>query len=243
MPRASLSALRYNEVVLTWLKKGGFAAALALLVALPSLGVGFTSIDPRIGVIYVPTTIPNGADGYPAGGPPLLTYVLGVGTTLDLGLGFAWEPALDFFTGTDLWDPFNSTVLPTELSWRTSYTMNFLVQLPFSYTFRFAKSWSVALALGPAFDLRWGLLNVGPSDVASASPDMPKINAWFWEQGRWFQPETALRVGYRLTDRVEFSFSGLAYWPVYDFWLSPKPTSMFENGIFGGELLIKARIK
>jgi len=225
------------------MKKGGLAFALAILVILPGLGLGFTSIDPRIGVVFVPTTIPNGQNGYPAGGPPLLTYVLGVGSTLDLGLGFAWEPALGFFSGTDLWDAYNETVLPTELSWRTSYTMNFLLQLPFSYTLRFAKVWSVSLALGPAFDFRWGILNVGPSDVASAAPDMPKINAWFWSQGRWFQPESALRVGYRLTDRVEFSFSALAYWPVYNLWLSPKPAFALDGGIFGGELLVKAKLK
>jgi len=225
------------------MKKGGFAAVLAILVIFPCLGVGFTTIDPRIGVVNVPTTIPNGPNGYPAGGPPLLTYVLGVGTTLDLGLGFGWEPALDFFSGTDLWDAYNDTVLPTELSWRTSYTMNFLLQLPFSYTLRFARVWSLALVLGPAFDFRWGILNVGPSDVASASPDMPKINDWFWQQGRWFQPETALRVGYRLTNRVEFSFSALAYWPVYNLWLSPKPAFALDGGIFGGELLVKAKMR
>lgn len=218
-------------------------ATLALTLLLPAVGASFVSVDPRMGVVYVPTTIPNGSDGYPAGGPPLLTYILGVGTTLDLGLGFAWEPALDFFSGIDLWDPDNATVLPTEQSWRTSYTMHFLLQTPFSWTFRFAKVWSAAVAIGPAFDLRWGILNVGPSDVATAAPDMPLINAWFWDQGRWFLPETALRVGYKLTDRVEFAFSALAWWPISNAWVKPAPAFALDNGIFGGELLVKAKFR
>lgn len=229
--------------MLAAMKKGGLVAAFAILLSLPGHGLGFATIDPRIGVVYVPTTIPKGSDGYPAGGPPLLTYILGVGTTLDLGLGFGWEPALDFFSGIDLWDAYNNTVLPTELSWRTSYTMHFLLQMPFSYTLPFAKSWSASLVVGPAFDLRWGLLNVGPSDVASASPDMPKINGWFWQQGRWLQAETALRIGYRLTERAEFAFSALAFWPVYNLWLSPKPSFALDGGIFGGELIVKVKMK
>jgi len=223
--------------------KAAIAALAAILALAPCAAAGFSTIDPRMGVVFVPMTIPAGSDGSPAGGPPLQTYLLGVGTTLDIGKGFAWEPGLDFFSGIDLWDSYNQTVLPTELSWRESYTMNFLLELPFSYTLRFAKIWTATLVLGPAFNLRWGLLDVGPSDVASTSPDMPKINGWFWEQGRWFQPETAFRVGYRLTDRVQFAFSGLAYWPVYNLWVTPKPGAGLDGGIFGGELLVKARLK
>lgn len=221
----------------------GPALALALLLSFPLLGAGFETVEPRIGVVYVPMTIPLDSGGHPAGGPPLLTYVLGAGTSLELGKGFAWEPALGFFSGIDLWDPYNLTVLPTEISWRTSYTMHFLLQSPFSYSLSFARLWKASLLLGPAFDLRWGILDVGPSDVASASPDMPLINAWFWRQGRWFLPETALRLGYRLTDRVDFAFSALAYWPLFNLWLNPRPGFGLDGGIFGGELLVRARLR
>ncbi|HUX39080.1 MAG TPA: hypothetical protein VMV44_14365 [Rectinemataceae bacterium] len=218
-------------------------ALVAVLSLPPCLAASFQTIDPRIVVVYVPMTIPLGSDGNPAGGPPLLTYMLGAGSSLDLGGGFTFEPALGFFSSIDLWDSYNLTVLPTEQSWRTSYTMNFLLQLPFAFTLRFAGSWSAALSLGPAFDFRVGILDVGPSDVASASPDMPLINAWFWQQGRWLMPESAIRVGYRLTDRVEFAFSALAFWPIYNLWLSPKPAFGLDGGIFGGELLVKAKLR
>ncbi|MFZ4617469.1 MAG: hypothetical protein ACOYM2_14905, partial [Rectinemataceae bacterium] len=188
---------------------------LALLLgSAAAFGAGFTSVDPGMGVIYIPTPDLLDAKGYLSGGPQLLTNFLAVGSTFTFDGILSWEPGLIFYYGYDLWDEFNGRVLPTEQSWRTSFTMAFLVRAPLVGTVRFAKVWNLAFGLGPAFNLRYGILaSMSEADAATAKAEIPKINNWFYANQRWFQPETFLRLGYRLTDRVDFYFTALACWP------------------------------
>ncbi|MEI6386880.1 MAG: hypothetical protein WCQ50_09600 [Spirochaetota bacterium] len=216
---------------------------LALILACAAAhGAGFTSVDPGMGVIYIPTPDLLDAKGYLSGGPQQLTNFLAFGSTFDIDGIFSWEPGLTFYYGYDLWDQFNKRVLPTEQSWRTSFTLAFLIQTPLVATVRFAKVWNLALGLGPAFNLRYGMLaSMSAADAATAAADIPKINNWFYARQRWFQPETFLRLGYKLTDRVDFYFTALACWPAYNLWI--KSAMKLDGAIFGGEISIKSRFE
>lgn len=215
---------------------------LALAAAEAGYSFGFTSVDPRLGVIYEMAPSLKDGNGYSVGGPPLQTYYLGVGTTFELGGLFTWEPSLDFYYGYYLWSEQYGRAVSTDIPWRTSFTMAFLVESPFVISLPLFQVWDLALGVGPAFNLRASIYAAGVSaSNAQDAADLAKINAYFYDKGRWFLPETFLRVSYHLSERLDFAFAAQGFWPLFDLWNGA--SSVLDEGIFGGTLVVKAKLR
>jgi len=220
------------------------ALALVLILTLSASGAlwALEAMTPAMGVVFIPSVIPVDANGHEEGGPEILINTMGLGLVFPFGAVFAFEPSVDFYTFYYLWSKSALRAVPTELSWRTAFTFGFMVGIPFSATWRISPNFDLALGLGPAFHLRYGILASGvekydPQDVG----DVALINGFFFAKERWFTPTTFIRGQYRLTERIDFGFSARAFWPVYNFWNGSPQNLWWDEGIFGGALVIRYR--
>lgn len=209
------------------------------LVAGGAWALGFDSFSPVMGVIVIPRPDLVDSLGYPASGPSIVTNILGSDSRLTFDEHWSWEPGLDFYWTYHLWSPENNRALPAEIEHRTAFTLGFILAMPFVLRFELPRDFSVAIGLGPGFHLRAGLRDsVVP--IAEA-PDVDKINAWFYANGRWFVPETLLRASYKLTDRLAFSFAALAFWPIFNTWNNAP--MLLDDGIYGGALSVRYMLR
>lgn len=219
------------------------ASAVPVVEAIdPGPGLLGPGATPALGVLFIPSVIPKDGSGKELAGPQILTNSLGAGLYLPIGPVFGFEPGFDFYYFHHVWIEEAGRAAPTDEAWRTTFTLGFLVSLPLSASWRITRNFDLALGLGPAFHLRLGLLAAGvaesePADVAH----VPLINAFFYEGGRWFVPTSFLRGEYRLTDRVDFGFSARAFWPVYNAWNGAPAGSWWDEGVFGGALVVRYR--
>jgi hypothetical protein len=215
-------------------------ALIALLSAGAAGAAGFSGITPRFGVIYeVAPSLPDLSDTTKfVGGPPLLTYFLGIGVPFEINSFFSWEPALDIYLGDYQWSEGYARALATDNAYRESFTLAFLVQSPFVFELPIGLDWNLGLGVGPAFNFRLALIaSLTAAETITYAPNVAKIGAYFYSAGRWFMPETFFRVTYRLTQRVNFAFSAIAFWPFFDLWVNP--ALALDEGIFGGELRVR----
>jgi len=166
------------------------------------------ALRPDLGVIYVPNLDPNKEP------PDLVTYVLGCGFIFPFAPGSPWsfEPSADIFTNYYELDPLGRAV-PTTVEERSAFVFGLIIDAPIALDFHFGEKWTLGFGAGLGFTLRVGFLA-----ASAGEPDIGAINAYFWRQGRFFQPSTFIRGEYKLTDRADFGFSVREYWPLFNAW-------------------------
>ncbi|HUW40384.1 MAG TPA: hypothetical protein VMV90_05200 [Rectinemataceae bacterium] len=210
-------------------------AALALAGALSSAGAlhalgPITAVQFDLGIV----TDLNLDPATSAGSSSLITNILGFGLTLPFRPGSRWsfEPTADFY-----WANFGlvaGKAVPVDIGDRDAFVVGAILDAPVFYTFDMRPPWKLSLGAGLAINARYGFIAV--SGVSSSTVDA--INGYFWSGGRFIMPSTLARAVYNLTRHIDFGFTALAYWPIFNLWAGTG-LSFFDQGIFGGSLVVR----
>ncbi|MGO8693603.1 MAG: hypothetical protein ACLQMF_08005 [Rectinemataceae bacterium] len=205
-----------------------FVLAMALSSAgyLGALGP-ITAIQMDLGVV----TALNLDPATTAGSSSLITNILGVGITLPFEPGSRWSfvPTADLYAAN--FGLVNGKAVAVDIGDREAYVVGALLDAPVVYSFDLRPPWKVTAGAGLAINARYGFMAV--SDASSS--DVAAINSYFWSQGRFIMPSTQASVFYSLTRHLDFGFTALAYWPIFNLWAGTG-LSFFDQGIFGGRL-------
>lgn len=210
------------------------AALFALALAAPAASAQFRleSLRPDLGVVYVPNLDPDKET------PDLITYVLGCGFVLPFNPGSAWsfEPAADLFTAYYELDMHGRSISSMDGE-QDAFVVGLVVEAPVVFSMGLGERFRMSVGLGPAFNLRAAV-----KDSEAPAGRGAEMNAYFWQEGRFFEPTTFLRGEYRLTDNFEFGFAARAFWPVFNSW-TKEGFGFLDQGIFGGSLGVRYRLK
>jgi hypothetical protein len=215
------------------LRKFGFVALGLVLLSVS----GLAAIDrpeafrPDLGVVFIPNLDPNKETA------SLVTYVLGCGLVYPFSPGSAWsfEPAVDLYTAYYELDALARAV-PSMDGEQDAFVVGLILDAPIVLSFRLGEKFRIGVGAGLGFNLRVGIKDSEAPDGTGAT-----INAYFWGNGRFFQPATFLRGEYKLTERVDFGFSARAYWPIFNFWTG-EGFPFLDQGIFGGSLGVRYKL-
>jgi len=212
-----------------------FAPGLALGAALAFLPLSSAkalgpaeSIRPDLGVIIQLNLDPSSETTH------LITNILGAAVVLPFSSGSAWafEPSADLYW--TYYELFNGRAMSTEIADREAFVIGLLLNAPVVYSLPLGGNWSCGFGAGLGLNLRGGFQ--ASSDVPTS--DVAAINTYFWSKARFIMPSTLARVEYKLTQRIDFGFSALAYWPIFNLW-SGEGLSFLDQAIFGGALLVR----
>lgn len=140
------------------------------------------------------------------------------------GLGAIWpnnsfvsfQPRLSFYAMYYLWDGENA--LPAEIENRTASVLNFMLDLPAAWTFRFKHS-QAELGAGLGFLARFSMLSSGvkASDSGAsgtAQEDVDKISSWMWNDMHFLYPEIFAAWEYNVTERLKAGLEIRYYLPL-----------------------------
>lgn len=128
----------------------------------------------------------------------------------------SFQPCLSFWWSYYLWDGKNA--LPAEIENRTTFVLNFMLDLPAVATFRF-KNFQAEAGMGLGILARAALLANGVSEgdsgtTGSASGDKSEIQKWFWGNARFLYLEFIGGWQWNFTERIAAGFDVRYYLPI-----------------------------
>jgi hypothetical protein len=190
------------------------------------------------------STVKRTTDGSPQGlqsGPsPIAGYLIGE-YRLPLGARVNFAPSASIMFLQYLWA--YERALPAEMENRTAFVPTMFLELPFVYQIETGRI-RFSFGLGPGFLIRYGFLESGVSpDEKSYASDMPAgeqvaaINAYLWDQGRWFCPSAQIGLRYRLETGWGANFTIKAGVPVSNLWTTPT-VPFIDSFMFMAAILI-----
>lgn len=120
--------------------------------------------------------------------PSPVVYPISFGVSWPNNNSISIQPTISFFMMNHLF--YENRALPAEIENRTTTTLSFMLNIPAVYSV-FLDNSRFQFSAGPAALMRFGLLSPGVKESDSgwsgtATSDVSKINAWFWNSARWF---------------------------------------------------------
>lgn len=184
--------------------KRRFLSVGFLIFLLPSYSQSLSpQSDKKLGEIFFTTGINTvfNVDGWKVrkspedpmavSAPSPIIFTLGVGCNFIFKESFAFAPALFFFGNYYLWA--DERAYPAEIEHRTSLALNFLLDLPFAYYFRW-KDFYFSAGVGLAFNIRIAALAQGVPD--GDKDDAKKIQKFFWSDMNFLYPSLQLNCDF-----------------------------------------------
>ena len=170
------------------------------------------SIDVQISthISWYEITIEGEPPVYVIGSPAI---AVGMATTLEFSSLFSFAPALDVFINEKRFNNHSDIVVPASagrggnLSDAVPY-MGLLVSLPAIFSFSLSDQLALGIALSPSF-----LLHIPLRDNAATTT----ITNYLYSDGRFFYPETQLRLAFEFQD-IEMQLSARLLLPFYNLW-------------------------
>lgn len=150
-------------------------------------------------------------------------------TSFSLGFEYEWKfaryfaltPSLDLSFFHYLWTSDIATHAESEN--RTAFTIAFTMELPFMFVFDL-KRWNISfgaslaiLARGSALDLGIKKDDVSPTGL-TAKEEVKKINAYHWQNGRFFYPAIKLKGEYIFDNGWKIGILFSNYIPIFNAW-------------------------
>lgn len=137
--------------------------------------------------------------------PSPIVYPITLGILWPNESRFSIQPTLSFFLMYHLM--YNNRALPAEIENRTTTTLSFMLNIPVMYSIYLNKS-RFQFNAGLAMLIRFGFLSLGVKDsdsgwTGSAAGDVSAINAWFWNDMRWFYLTLGSSWLYNLTPQLK----------------------------------------
>jgi hypothetical protein len=223
-------------------KKASLALALAALGLCAQPAFAFDSPDyvrvtwGVLGESYLdPLLTTAGSDDRT--GPFQVNFNMGAGVGIPFSKGswFGFAPAADFYY---YYAAYSADAQPyaVDETFSSAFVLGLLLNMPVVCSFPLGDKFSLALGLGPCFDLRYAI-----TMDSTKAENTTLMNNYFWDQGRYFCPSTSIRGEYKLTDRVGFGFTGRVLWPVYNLWINDS-FDFFDQAKYVFDLSIRYKL-
>ncbi|MBQ5781203.1 MAG: hypothetical protein IIW10_04580 [Spirochaetaceae bacterium] len=184
--------------------KQGFLSVGMLIFLLPVYSQGLSpQSNKKLGEIFITGGINNifNIDGWSVrktvddpmavSAPGPIIFTLGGGCNFIFKDAFAFSPTLFFFGNYYLWE--GDRAYPAEIEHRTSLALNFLLDLPFVYYFRW-KDFYFSGGIGLAANMRIAALAQGVPD--GDKDDSKEIQNFFWENLNFLYPSLQLNCDF-----------------------------------------------
>ncbi|MGO9308823.1 MAG: hypothetical protein ACLQDL_07360 [Spirochaetia bacterium] len=190
------------------------AALLAVFLSIPGAALCALSIDEldaNASLVFIGSNPPSGYTD-----PSLaIPAMIGVSIPMRLAAPFFLEGGIDF-TGLYYEWTGSSAVVTQEENGVGFFTIGTLISLQGGVSFPIAPAVSVGGAVGLDFFLRFPfeLQNTTDTDKADQSSGL----SWFYQDGRFFYPETRFFLRWRISDPVDLLVNLRAFYPVFHLW-------------------------
>ena len=206
----------------------GFLKNKKLILAFVLLSI-LTNIYAASWYINLGTTVSLNMASKEISAPSPVDFTLGACCDIFSLSKNTFVPSLSVFTGYYLWNDTTKNALPAEIEQRTAFTINALLDLP--YVFRVtAKNSFFSFGTGTAFLLRAGFL--APGVPKSEQSDIKKINAWFYQYGRFFYGLAQAAWDYKFQNKWSAGLILKYYLPVTQF-LDPASPHALHGSMLG----------
>ena len=183
------------------------------------------SITFPYGFYFGPKFVMNQVDDEGLYTPFEVSFALGFEYEYRIAKYFEIEPSFELSFLHHLWT--GKMVSLSEIENRTAFTFAFTVELPFMLAFDIQK-WKLSFGTSLGLLVRFSALDLGikGGDVGrtglTAKEEVSKINAYFWQEGRWIYPALRTKVEYTFESGWKAGLLFSVYLPISNAWASPK---------------------
>jgi len=171
--------------------------------------------------------------------PLSINFNFGASVNMPLAPGSPWAfaPSGDIYYYNAEYSNDRQPVV-TDDSFGSAFVLGLILNAPIVYSLSLGDSYTVSAGMGLAIDLRAAITR----DSSYEAENTKKMNAYFWDKGRFFTPSTSIRFEYKLTDRVGFGIVGRALWPLYNLWTN-EGYGFLDQGKYIVDLSVRYKLK
>ena len=225
---------RYNGVV----KRQHITFVALIMVLLPVVGTAAleapVAIRPTLGVAVESLLDPGLASNVAS---PSINFNFGSGVIFPWAPGsrFSFEPSADIYYYNAEYTAKGQAV-STDVSFSSAFVLGLLLDAPVVYSLPAGPNFTFGFGAGLCLDVRVAFT----TDPLNAEKT-PLMNGYFWDKARFILPSTLIRGEYKLTDRVDFGFTGRVFWPIYNLW-SGDGFGFLDHGMYLVDLSVLYRL-
>jgi hypothetical protein len=197
------------------MKAGRAVAILAVFLAIPGTALCALSIDEldaNASLMFIGSNPPSGVSDPNLGIPP----VLGVSAPIRLSAPFFIEPGIDLFGWYYEWTSSSTAVITQSENGVGFFTLGALISLQGGISYPVAPLLSLGAAVGLDFLLRFPFEFQNNSAAVQANENLAL--SWFYENGRFFYPETRFFLRWHISDPVDLLINLRVFYPVFHLW-------------------------
>jgi hypothetical protein len=169
--------------------------------------------------------------------PFSVNFNLGAGVSMPFvaGSNWAFAPTADLYYYNATYTTAGQPVAVDE-TFSIATVFGLLLDASVAYSYPIGEKISLAASAGLCIDARIAFVNSSGDSAGTNS-----MNSYFWNQGRFFSPSTAIRGEYKLTNSISFGFSGRVLWPIYNLWTN-EGFGFFDQTKYMFDLVIRYRL-
>jgi hypothetical protein len=189
--------------------------------------LGESFLDPAL-------TTPGSTD---RASPFSVNYNFGAGVSMPFvkDSNWAFAPTADLYYYNATYTTAGQPVAVDE-TFSIATVFGLLVDASVAYSYPITDKISLTASAGLCIDARIAFTNSSGDSAGTNS-----INSYFWSQGRFFSPSTAIRGEYKLTDSIGFGFGGRVLWPIYNLWTN-EGFGFFDQTKYMFDLVIRYKL-
>jgi hypothetical protein len=169
--------------------------------------------------------------------PFSVNFNFGAGVSMPFvtGSNWAFAPTADLYYYNARYTAAGQPVAVDE-TFSIASVFGLLLNASVAYSYPLDDKISLAASAGLCIDARIAFVNSSGDSVGTNA-----MNSYFWSQGRFFSPSTAIRGEYKLTNSIGFGFSGRVLWPIYNLWTN-EGFGFFDQTKYMFDLVIRYRL-
>ena len=192
-------------------RKAAAILALALWGVVPASSLSITEVNANFSLLYI-ATAPSPAD---SGGLSALAQLVGLSLPLSIAGPFSLEPTVELFGTTYQWMgtrpvPIDFEAGPAFFVLGSIVSLQSVLSLPVSSSLSVGGALGLDLVLRFPFDFRTDI----PDRTAGEAPTL----AYFFQDGRFFYPETRLFVRWQAGPRIGLYGNIRVLYPIFHLW-------------------------
>ena len=147
----------------------------------------------------------------------------------------SFEPSADIYYYNAEYTANHQTV-STDEAFSSAFVLGLLLDAPVVYSLSAGPKFTFGFGAGLCLDVR-----IAFTTDPGRAENTPFMNGYFWDKARFILPSTLIRGEYKLTDRVDFGFTGRVLWPIHNLW-SGDGFGFMDRGIYLVDLSVLYRL-